>query len=89
MWWQYYLIWLGIVSFITFLLYGIDKARAKSGGWRIRESILHFLAIIGGFPGGWAGRSIFHHKTQKGVFTVVLVVSTLIHGGIVYWLILR
>jgi uncharacterized membrane protein YsdA (DUF1294 family) len=47
------------------------------------------LALLGGFPGGWAGRSIFHHKTQKGIFVFVLMVSTLIHIGVGYWLIYR
>ena len=84
--WHYYLIWLVIVSAVTFVLYGFDKARAKAGGWRIPERILHGLALVGGFPGGWMGRGIFHHKTQKGFFTLVLIVSTLLHLGLAYWL---
>jgi uncharacterized membrane protein YsdA (DUF1294 family) len=34
--------------------------------------------------GGWAGRALFHHKTKKGIFTFVLVVSTVIHAGVVW-----
>jgi len=87
--WRIYAIWLAIASLITFILYGFDKARAKSGGWRVPEKVLHLWALIGGFTGGWAGRTIFHHKTQKGIFTFILVISTLIHIGLVYWLFLR
>jgi uncharacterized membrane protein YsdA (DUF1294 family) len=47
------------------------------------------LALVGGFPGGWAGRSIFRHKTRKGFFILVLATSTIIHLGLVYWLIFR
>jgi uncharacterized membrane protein YsdA (DUF1294 family) len=86
--WQLYLIWLAVMSAITFLLYGFDKARSKAGGWRVPEVVLHGLALAGGFPGGWVGRSMFRHKTQKGIFVFVLVVSTLIHGGLFYWLFL-
>jgi len=87
--WQFYSIWLAIASGITFLLYGFDKTQSKNGGWRVPEVILHGLALAGGFPGGWAGRSIFRHKTKKGIFVFVLTVSTVIHLGLVYWLFIR
>jgi uncharacterized membrane protein YsdA (DUF1294 family) len=87
--WQFYLIWVVIASGITFLLYGLDKAQSKNGGWRVPEVVLHGLALAGGFPGGWAGRSIFRHKTKKGIFVFVLVVSTALHLGLVYWLFIR
>jgi uncharacterized membrane protein YsdA (DUF1294 family) len=70
-------------------LYGLDKAQSKNGGWRVPEVVLHGLALAGGFPGGWAGRSIFRHKTKKGIFVFVLVVSTALHLGLVYWLFIR
>jgi uncharacterized membrane protein YsdA (DUF1294 family) len=85
----YYFIWVIVLSLITFILYGLDKARSKTGGWRVPELTFHWLALLGGFPGGWAGRSIFRHKTQKGIFVFVLLVSTLIHIGVGYWLIYR
>ncbi len=85
--WQIYGIWLGLASIVTFILYGYDKSQAKNKGWRIPEVALHGLALAGGFPGGWLGRSIFRHKTQKFFFAFVLTVSTLIHLGLIYWLI--
>jgi uncharacterized membrane protein YsdA (DUF1294 family) len=81
-----YLIWLALLSVILFILYGFDKARARSGGWRIPESTLHGMAIFGGVIGGWLGRSVFRHKTRKKLFTFVLVIGTLIHLGIAYLL---
>jgi uncharacterized membrane protein YsdA (DUF1294 family) len=81
----YYLIWLGAAGVITFILYGVDKARAKKGAWRIPEITLHLMALAGGFLGGWVGRPVFHHKTKKGIFTFVLILSTLIHAGIMWW----
>jgi uncharacterized membrane protein YsdA (DUF1294 family) len=85
-WHLYYWLWLAAASIITLVLFGFDKNRAKSGGWRVPEATLFFWILIGGFPGGWIGRSLFHHKTQKGIFVLVLVAGTLIHAGLVYWL---
>jgi uncharacterized membrane protein YsdA (DUF1294 family) len=86
---QLYLIWLAVASGLTFLLYGIDKAQSKIKGWRVPEVVLHGLALLGGFPGGWIGRSLFRHKTQKGVFVFVLSLSTIIHLGLAYLLFFR
>ncbi len=85
--WLYYLLWLAAASIIIFLLYGYDKVQSKNGGGRVPEAVLHWLALLGGFPGGWVGRAVFRHKTKKGIFTFVLVLSTLIHLGVVYWLV--
>ena len=86
--WNFYWIWLIALSIITFLLYGYDKGQAKLGGLRVPEIVLHVLALMGGFPGGWLGRAVFRHKTRKLLFTVVLILSTLIHLGIIYLLFL-
>jgi uncharacterized membrane protein YsdA (DUF1294 family) len=80
----YYIIWLASISFITFILYGLDKTQSKRNGWRVPEMALHVLALAGGFMGGWAGCSLFHHKTKKGMFVLVLILSTVIHLGIIY-----
>jgi|WetSurMetagenome_2_1015567.scaffolds.fasta_scaffold151814_2 uncharacterized membrane protein YsdA (DUF1294 family) len=84
-----YWIWLAIASMVTFILYGYDKAQARKGGWRVPEATLHWLSLAGGFIGGWAGRSVFRHKTQKAFFVFVLTISTLLHLGIIYWLFFR
>lgn len=83
--WQPYFIWLASLSILTFLLYGYDKAQARLSGPRVPENVLHLLALAGGFPGGWAGRLVFRHKTRKRVFTLILSISTLLHLGLIYW----
>ena len=40
----YYLI---VINVVTFLVYGIDKWKAKKGSWRISEATLLILAAIG------------------------------------------
>ena len=51
------------VNIVTFLLYGIDKYKAKKGKWRISEATLLTMAAIGGSIGAWAGMRLWHHKT--------------------------
>ena len=58
-------VYLIAVNICTFLVYGIDKQRAKSGRWRIPESRLLLLAAVGGSLGAWMGMYVFHHKTKK------------------------
>ena len=61
------LIW----NFLVFMIYGIDKSKAKRGAWRIPEKILLFLAFIYGGFGAWLAGIIFHHKTRKWYFKTV------------------
>jgi uncharacterized membrane protein YsdA (DUF1294 family) len=50
--------------------------------------VLHGLALVGGVVGAWAGRLVFRHKTQKAVFTVVLVAASVIWAAIAVWALL-
>ena len=56
------------VNVLTFLVYGIDKLKAKKGKWRISEATLLMLAIIGGSIGAWLGMKVWHHKTMHKKF---------------------
>lgn len=56
------------INFCAFAAFGIDKARAEAGAWRVSESALLNLALIGGTPGAYAGRALFRHKTRKQPF---------------------
>ena len=56
------------VNIATFLLYGIDKYKAKKGRWRISEATLLLMAVIGGSIGAWAGMRLWHHKTMHKMF---------------------
>ena len=64
-WVLYYL--LG-VNILTFLVYGIDKSKAKRKAWRISECTLLRLAVIGGSVGALFSMRLFHHKTLHKKF---------------------
>ncbi|GAP22033.1 DUF1294 domain-containing protein [Leptolinea tardivitalis] len=82
-WYKLALVWYGFSSVTLFGLYGLDKTQAITGGRRIPEKVLHLVAAVGGFPGGFLGRSLFHHKTRKPLFLFILSVSAVLH--IIIW----
>ena len=61
-----------------FLAMGLDKAKAIYGAWRISEKTLFTIALVGGSFGVVLGSLIFHHKTSKASFLVVLYAIFLI-----------
>jgi uncharacterized membrane protein YsdA (DUF1294 family) len=56
------------MNFLAFAAFGIDKMKAEAGAWRVQESTLLMLALLGGSPGAYAGRAAFRHKTRKQPF---------------------
>ena len=84
------ILYLVIINVITFVIFGVDKYKAIRQEWRIRESTLLGLALIGGSIGGWLAMYIFHHKTKKVKFFMgipvilaiqIVVFSYLFCGG--------
>lgn len=61
------LIW----NLLIFLIYGIDKSKARRGAWRVPEKILLILALTCGGFGAWLAGTTFHHKTRKWYFKTV------------------
>lgn len=83
----YLLLALIAVNLLTFAMFQIDKSLARSGGWRIRESTLLWLAFLGGTPGAYAARSLFRHKTRKQPFSNYLfAIATLQTVGLGGWI---
>jgi uncharacterized membrane protein YsdA (DUF1294 family) len=58
------------LNLITFIIYGIDKFKAKKAKWRIPESTLILLALLGGSIGAWLGIKAWRHKTQHAKFYI-------------------
>ena len=77
----YYLI---VSNIVTFLVYGIDKWKAKQGSWRISEATLLILAVIGGSIGALLGMKIWHHKTMRKKFKyglpLILIIQIILIG---------
>ena len=80
---KYCLYYLLFINIITFMMYGIDKLKAKKGKWRISEATLLLIAVIGGSIGAWAGKRIWHHKTlhkkfRYGIPTIIIMQIALV-----------
>lgn len=54
----------------NFGVYGFDKRAARRGDWRVPESTLHGIDLIGGIVGGLLGQAMFRHKTRKVDFVI-------------------
>ena len=61
----YYLL---AINAVAFIVYGIDKYKAKKAKWRIPEATLLLLAVLGGSIGAWMGMKVWHHKTKHKKF---------------------
>ena len=62
------LIFITALNAVTFLVYGIDKLKARKNKRRIPESTLLLLAAFGGSIGAWLGMRVWHHKTMHRKF---------------------
>ena len=76
------IVYLIIINLITFTTMGVDKSKARKRSWRIPESTLFVLALIGGSIGSIAGMHLFRHKTKHWYFLygmpAILIIQILI-----------
>ena len=76
------LVYLAVVNLISFIAMGVDKSKARKRSWRIPESTLFVLALIGGSIGSLAGMHLFRHKTRHWYFLdgmpAILIIQILI-----------
>lgn len=78
---------LTVVNAVAFIVYGIDKYRARNAKWRIPEATLLMLAVVGGSVGAWLGMKAWHHKTRhmkfrydvQVILLLQIVVATLLY----------
>ena len=83
---HYSLYYLLVVNTLTFLLYGIDKYKAKKARWRISEATLLMMAVVGGSIGAWAGMRLWHHKTMHKKFKYGIPLIILLQIALVFYL---
>lgn len=74
---QVLLAWLGMMSVVTFFMFGYDKWRAGRAGERVSEARLIWLSALGGWLGGLLGMIIFRHKTSKWSFQLKFAAALL------------
>ena len=67
------------MSCVAFLAYRLDKRRAREGLWRIPESTLHTMEMIGGWPGAFLAQRCYRHKTAKVSFQITFWMIVFVH----------
>lgn len=80
-------IYLIAVNTIAFILYGADKRKAARNKWRIPEVVLILFAWAGGGIGAFAGMVVFHHKTHKWRFRILVTLAMIVWGVIAAFII--
>ncbi|GAB3124973.1 DUF1294 domain-containing protein [Leifsonia psychrotolerans] len=55
-------------SILCFIVYAVDKSAARAGRWRISETTLLLLGLLGGWPGAIVAQQTLRHKTKKASF---------------------
>jgi uncharacterized membrane protein YsdA (DUF1294 family) len=61
-----------VINLTAFVLYGIDKKRSIRNEYRISESVLLWMARLGGGIGCWLGIKMFRHKTKHTKFRFIV-----------------
>lgn len=77
-----------IINIIGFSSMYIDKKKAIKNKWRIKESTLITIAIIGGSIGSIIGMYSFRHKTKHIKFTLGIPFIILLQLLLLYFYIL-
>jgi len=83
-------LWIYLVaSAITFLFYTLDKSAAINNRWRIQESTLHLLELIGGWPGAMVAQRLLRHKSKKQSYRIVFWITVALNCCVFVMLLTR
>ena len=75
-----------IINLVLLVLMAYDKACAKKDKWRIPESTLFIVALLGGGVGGLLGMFLFKHKKRKPQFYIIYIISIILHAVFLYFI---
>lgn len=74
------------MSLIAFLMYVFDKTAAKDGAQRTPETMLHWLSVMGGWPGALIAQQALRHKSRKQPFRMVFWMTVIVNCCVFVWL---
>ena len=72
-----------IWNVIVFAVYGVDKLKARRHEWRVPESVLLWLACLGGGYGALAAMFVFRHKTQHRNFCIIVPLAAVVLTAVI------
>lgn len=74
-----FLVYLLVLSAVTYFTYSADKRKAKSKQWRIKEQTLLLMSFFGGALGGIFAMYGLRHKNRKWYFNLVNFGGLILH----------
>lgn len=80
------IVYLGLINFITFAAFAVDKIAAIEHRFRIKIVTLLGLAFIGGSLGGLLAMYLFRHKINKDYFTVGILLMIIMQIVVIFYL---
>ena len=82
---KYFGWYLAAVNIVAFIMYGIDKEKARRGAWRVPEKTLFLLPLLGGSVGALLGMLVFRHKTKHWYFVWGIPLILLAQIALAVW----
>lgn len=76
-----------LLSCLSYIMYTLDKVAAGKNMQRTPESTLHFVDLLGGWPGALIAQQQSRHKTVKTSFQSVFWFTVLLNIAVVVWLV--
>ncbi len=74
-----FLVFLLVMSAVTYFTYAADKRKAKAKKWRIKEHTLLCMSFFGGALGGIFAMYGLRHKNRKWYFNAVNFGGLILH----------
>lgn len=78
-----------IINILAFLIMGIDKSKARRGAWRVKESTLFALALLGGSIGVYLAMGAFHHKTLHKKFSIGIPLIIILQAALIIYITIK
>jgi len=78
-------VYLVIINLLGLFVMWSDKRKAKKGAWRIKESTLFLVALLGGSLGTTLGMYWFQHKTKHWYFKYGFPAILIVESALVVW----
>jgi uncharacterized membrane protein YsdA (DUF1294 family) len=71
--------YMAVMNLLTFMVFAIDKLKARLESRRVPESVLFMLCLVGGIWGGLLAMVLTRHKVSKGSFMRVIFILLVIN----------
>jgi uncharacterized membrane protein YsdA (DUF1294 family)/cold shock CspA family protein len=79
-----------VVNVLTVLAYAREPRAARTGRWRISETTLHILSVLGGWSGAGVAQTLLSYRSRKPSFATFYWGSVALHFAVLlgwlFWL---